>query len=238
MEPVAVVMPSSSSRMLPSAGVWPPPANPEPSEQAYEALRHGAELVHDGFAALVGRLPVTASETAQESQHAPQSEQAQQRAEALEDQPDEELDPDGALERELTRLRSIAVAYKAYRRHIKVVREQDEEQARAEVGAALTEVLTAMRAALDDTEPETSDNAYAGLERAMETVSRDFGDALRRFGVVPMEVMGLPFDVDRHEAVGKVPAPDTAPETVIYEVRRGYTCNDVVLRYAQVMVAA
>ena len=89
------------------------------------------------------------------------------------------------------------------------------------------------------------------LERALEAGSNDrdfydgvaathrlFLDALREAGAEPIDAVGRPFDPNIHEAVATVPAVDeTAPGTVVHEVRRGWRLGDELLRPAQVIVA-
>lgn len=57
-------------------------------------------------------------------------------------------------------------------------------------------------------------------------------------GVKPMgEVKGQPFDVDRHEAITKAPAPDASLKGKVLEVvENGFTLHDKVIRYAKVVV--
>ena len=45
------------------------------------------------------------------------------------------------------------------------------------------------------------------------------------------------FDPERHQAVESVATDAHAPGTIVETVRRGYSCGDHVLRYAQVKVA-
>lgn len=59
--------------------------------------------------------------------------------------------------------------------------------------------------------------------------------ALPQFGLVPIETVGLLFDPQTMEVVelgGSGPSG-----TVTEEIRRGYLCNGIVVRYAQVRVA-
>lgn len=57
-------------------------------------------------------------------------------------------------------------------------------------------------------------------------------------GVKPMgDLKGQPFDVDRHEAITKAPAPEPALQgRVLDVVENGYTLHDKVIRYAKVVV--
>ena len=57
-------------------------------------------------------------------------------------------------------------------------------------------------------------------------------------GLKAMDAKGKPFDVEFHEAITKVPAPDAKHKnTVLEEVEKGYLLNGTVIRFAKVVVA-
>lgn len=57
-------------------------------------------------------------------------------------------------------------------------------------------------------------------------------------GVKAMESTGADFDTELHEAVAMVPADDVTPKGKVKDtVSKGYTINDKVLRHAKVVVA-
>lgn len=56
-------------------------------------------------------------------------------------------------------------------------------------------------------------------------------------GLQEMESTGVDFDADLHEAITEVPAPDDSLKgKVIDTVEKGYLLNDVIIRYAKVVV--
>jgi molecular chaperone GrpE len=56
-------------------------------------------------------------------------------------------------------------------------------------------------------------------------------------GVKEMDSIGKPFDVEYHEAITKIPAPDESLKgKVIDTTEKGYFLNDKVLRYAKVII--
>lgn len=68
-------------------------------------------------------------------------------------------------------------------------------------------------------------------------IHKKFFGTLESKGLKPIESISKPFDVEMHEAVTKIPAPtDDLKGKVIDEVEKGYTLNDVVIRYAKVVV--
>ena len=63
-------------------------------------------------------------------------------------------------------------------------------------------------------------------------------DALARFGVSAMDVVGQPFRPESHEALLEIDPPDgIAPGCIASEIRRGYRRGDRALRAARVVVA-
>lgn len=92
------------------------------------------------------------------------------------------------------------------------------------------------------------------LERGIETVSEEdesqkaareglvltlkmLSDALIKFNVEAIDPTGSPFNPTFHEAMAQVPQPDTAPNTVLNTVQKGYSLNGRLVRPAMVVVA-
>ncbi len=80
-------------------------------------------------------------------------------------------------------------------------------------------------------------DAPAGLLEGLELVHQDFLKILNRFGVSPVECLGLPFDPAFHHAVMEEEAPELADQTVTKELQRGYLYHTRLLRPAMVVVA-
>ncbi len=91
------------------------------------------------------------------------------------------------------------------------------------------------------------------LERALAAVTEESGPVgalrdgvaltlnqflgvLRKFGVVPVEALGRPFDPNLHEAMAQVES-DQPAGTVVTEYQRGYLLNGRLVRPARVAVA-
>jgi len=71
----------------------------------------------------------------------------------------------------------------------------------------------------------------------IELIQRELLRVLEKFGAVPFQSVGQPFDPERHEAVARVPTTDQPEMTVVAETARGYLLNGRVLRPAMVAVA-
>jgi len=75
------------------------------------------------------------------------------------------------------------------------------------------------------------------LRAGVEMIDSKFREVLRNKGVEEIEAVGKEFDVDVHEAVAKIPAPDADSKGKIVDVvQKGYKLKDKVVRYAKVVV--
>ena len=82
------------------------------------------------------------------------------------------------------------------------------------------------------------DEHWAAWLRGVEFVRERLLEVLAAEGVQPIEVVGQPFDPNQHHAVEVIAADATLPAGLItQEMRRGYRCGEVVVRYAEVVVA-
>lgn len=76
-----------------------------------------------------------------------------------------------------------------------------------------------------------------GLLEGVEMTLGQFRRTLEKFGAVPFDSAGVPFDPSRHEAMGQLESAEHPPNTVVQEMQKGYLLNDRLLRPALVMVA-
>ena len=94
---------------------------------------------------------------------------------------------------------------------------------------------------LDDLDRASQNNQQAtdieAVRSGFELIEQKMRTILGTLGVKPMDAKGKEFDVDHHEAITKIPAPE--PELkgkVVDVIEAGYFMNDKVLRYAKVVV--
>ena len=73
--------------------------------------------------------------------------------------------------------------------------------------------------------------------RGVELIHKQLQDTLARFGLKPIEAKGKKFDPNFHQAVSTQPANGVEENTVIDEMRKGYTLNGRLLRPAMVSVS-
>ncbi len=102
-------------------------------------------------------------------------------------------------------------------------------------------VLESMLPVVDDMELaiqhiETAEDV-AAVKEGVELIRKKFMQTLKSHGVVQMEAIGKDFDTDYHEAIAQIPAPsDEMKGKVVDCTKKGYTMNEKVLRFAQVVV--
>ena len=73
--------------------------------------------------------------------------------------------------------------------------------------------------------------------RGFELIYKQLQDTLTRFGLKPIEATGKKFDPNFHQAVSTQAREDLEENTVIEEMRKGYTLNGRLLRPAMVSVS-
>ncbi len=101
--------------------------------------------------------------------------------------------------------------------------------------------VTAILPVLDDMERamknmQTAENVPAVLE-GVELIYKKFISILEHQGVKPIDTTDADFNVDQHEAIAQLPAPnDEMKGKIIDCTLTGYTMNDKVIRHAQVVV--
>jgi molecular chaperone GrpE len=75
------------------------------------------------------------------------------------------------------------------------------------------------------------------LKEGIELIYKKFTDTLNGKGLKQMETLGKKFNADLHEAIAKIPVTEKKLKgKVIDEVEKGYYLNDVIIRYAKVVV--
>ena len=73
--------------------------------------------------------------------------------------------------------------------------------------------------------------------RGFELIYKQLQDTLTRFGLKAIEAKGKKFDPNFHQAVSTQATSDVEENTVIDEMRKGYTLNGRLLRPAMVSVS-
>lgn len=81
-------------------------------------------------------------------------------------------------------------------------------------------------------------NNIESLKEGVDLIYSKFRTYLDQNGVKEMETIGTDFDADKHEAIAQIPAATPEQKGKIIDcTQKGYTLNDVVIRYPKVVVA-
>ena len=115
----------------------------------------------------------------------------------------------------------------------KIVKADKNFQGNEDLLEDLTSMIENMkRAASVKVESEESKKIQTGIMM----VNDQFNDILKKYGVVEIEALGLPFDPNYMEAM-MVENDDTKPDEMVLDVlRKGYKYKDRVLKHAMVKV--
>lgn len=84
---------------------------------------------------------------------------------------------------------------------------------------------------------DAGDDALKPAREGMDLTLKLFRDTLRKFEIEEIDPKGQPFNPQFHEAVAQVPSPDTAPNTVIEVMQKGFQLSGRLLRPAMVVVS-
>ncbi|MCL1979619.1 MAG: nucleotide exchange factor GrpE [Proteobacteria bacterium] len=76
------------------------------------------------------------------------------------------------------------------------------------------------------------------MVQGVELTRKGLVATLERFGVEPLEAVGLAFNPDEHDALTMEASADMAANHVLREFLRGYRFKDRILRHAQVVVSS
>jgi molecular chaperone GrpE len=103
------------------------------------------------------------------------------------------------------------------------------------------EVISSLLDTLDDCDrAEKQIQSSEDLKQIKEGIQLVFSklrNTLQSKGLKAMESIGTEFDVEKHEAITEIPAPNpTLVHKVVDEVQKGYYLNDKIIRFAKVVV--
>ena len=103
------------------------------------------------------------------------------------------------------------------------------------------DVIFALLDVLDDCDrAEKQLQTSEDLQQIKEGIQLVFGklrNTLQARGLKAMESIETDFDVEKHEAITEIPAPQpNLVDKVVDEVQKGYYLNDKIIRFAKVVV--
>ena len=83
----------------------------------------------------------------------------------------------------------------------------------------------------------SADSSASNLLKGFELIFKQIQDTLSRSGLKAIDAKGSMFDPQVHQAVTTAPTDSVPENTVVEELRKGYTLNGRLLRPAMVSVA-
>ncbi|CAN5190852.1 nucleotide exchange factor GrpE [soil metagenome] len=103
------------------------------------------------------------------------------------------------------------------------------------------DVIVSMLDVLDDCERAEKqmekDGDIEHIKEGMRLIFNKFRNILQARGLKSMDSIATDFDVEKHEAITEIPAPDEKLKgKVVDEVQKGYYLNDKIIRFAKVVV--
>lgn len=132
-----------------------------------------------------------------------------------------------------------AAEFQNFRKRALEERLKSVEIGRRQTALPMVDVLDDLRRSIEAADSSDAEGASAeAVHAGIMLVYEKFSGEIAKLGIQPMEVVGQPFDEDRHEAMMQQPAPDGVEAgSVIAEIQKGYLMGDKVLRHARVVVA-
>ena len=142
------------------------------------------------------------------------------------------------LEAELAAAQDAALRAQADAMNVQRRSEQEIDKARK---FALERFCGDLLGVVDNLERAMESSSDAGgdavLIEGIELTHKGFMDVLTKYGVVPVDPMGEPYDPETAQAMSMVEQPDAEPNTVVAVMQKGYKLNGRLLRPAMVMVS-
>jgi molecular chaperone GrpE len=142
------------------------------------------------------------------------------------------------LEAELAAAQDAALRAQADAMNVQRRSEQEIDKARK---FALERFCGDLLGVVDNLERAMESSSDAGGDAALiegiELTHKGFMGVLTKYGVVPVDPMGEPYDPETAQAMSMVEQPDAEPNTVVAVMQKGYTLNGRLLRPAMVMVS-
>ena len=157
--------------------------------------------------------------------------------EKLEDLPG--ADPESQLRTErddlYDRLLRKQAEFDNYKKRVERERSEYVQFASAELMRELLNAMDSFDLAIHNASSDSAAND--NILRGLDLIYKQFQDTLGRFGLKAIEARGQVFDPNLHQAVTTIPTEDAEENTVVDELRKGYTLNGKLLRPVMVSVA-
>ncbi len=153
------------------------------------------------------------------------------------DEKDEKI---AQLEEELQKTRDSMLRKAAEFENLKRRTQKEKEHIYDEARAASISKFLSIREDLKRSiELSREKNVDKGFHDGLKMLLNNFDRILEEYNVEPVEETGVPFDVDKHDAMLTQPAEDDSVEsnTVLQVLEPGYMMGDRVIKHAKVIVS-
>lgn len=128
----------------------------------------------------------------------------------------------------------VSADFENYKRRTVLEKEDLVKYSNSKIMGDLLPVLDAFQLALKNPgESEEAKNVIKGVEM----LYRQILQVLEHAGMEAIEAVGKPFDPNLHEAIMQVDDDSVPEDTVVEDLRTGYTLNDRVIRPSMVKVS-
>jgi len=133
------------------------------------------------------------------------------------------------------RLLRLQADFDNYRKRTLREREELRVHANEEIMLELLPVLDHLDLGLAAAKTHETDETFVN---GLQMVADQLLDALKKFGLTPLDAEGEAFDPTRHEAISYLPTEDVAEGIVVSQTRRGYMLGKKLLRAVPVVVSS
>ena len=158
--------------------------------------------------------------------------------ESLPDASAEEVDPIAKLEGQLTQSKDqylrLYSDFENYKKRVSRDRIELSKMAGSEIFLSILPIIDDFDRAMKSIE---SSSDIQAIKEGVELVYSKLKSTTEAKGLKPMQVVGMNFDADFHDAITNIeaPTPDLKGK-VVDEIEKGYFLNDKVIRHAKVVV--
>ena len=150
-----------------------------------------------------------------------------------------------ALQRELAETRDqlmrVAAEFDNFKKRMEREKSKLLKYAGENILRDLLTTIDNLDRAVDQGNAATNDDEGKRLQsmlQGVELTRKGLVSTLERYGVEPLNAVGLAFNPDEHDALTMEASGETPANHVLREFARGYRFKDRVLRHAQVVVSS
>jgi molecular chaperone GrpE len=157
--------------------------------------------------------------------------------EEIQDNVEEVTEDNSNLDKVTQELDDVTDRYKRILAEFENYKKRSSKERETLYSSLVSDITTFLLPVLDNLEhaysAETSDEKY---KEGITLVLKQFTDVLKNFGVTEIIAEGEQFSPAYHEAVSSIEDSTLPANTIKTVLRKGYICNDKVIRHSMVVV--